>query len=29
MEFGVRASPERYDNLYYDNDNDNEATSTL
>jgi hypothetical protein len=25
MQFGVRANPRRYDNLDYDNDNDNGA----
>ena len=27
MKLGVRENPGRYDNLYYDNDNDNDATS--
>jgi len=26
MQFGVRENPGRYDNLDYDNDNDNDAT---
>jgi hypothetical protein len=29
MQFGVRENPRRFDNLDYDNDNDNEAGGIL